>query len=145
MMQIRHCLTIAMMLLPALSYAMPQVCAPNICLDVDIAVTALEQKRGLQGREGLNPNQGMLFVFAQDDRSPFWMKDMKFPLDIIWMDAQGHIVFIGDHLPPCIKDPCAVYTPKTQARYVLEVQAGFADAQKWHVGDALKIKGVLGQ
>src|SRR5947208_11440214 len=57
--------------------------------------TTLFRSRGLQGKEGLKKNEGMLFIFEQDGLHRFWMKDMKFPIDIIWIDHRGAIITIA--------------------------------------------------
>ena len=118
-----------------------QVCAANACVDVEIVFKKADLERGLQGRQGLGSNRGMLFFFAADDRYRFWMKDMKFPIDIIWLDRQDRIVAIGENVPPCVADPCPVYGPPANARYVLEVSAGFSRAHAMKPGGHVIVKG----
>ena len=105
-----------------------RVCGADVCVNAEIVSTKADLERGLQGRAGLAKDHGMLFVFANDSRYRFWMKDMKFSLDILWLDSKGGIVAVGENLPPCAADPCAVYAPSQEARYVLEVEAGFSRA-----------------
>ena len=81
----------------------------------------------------------MLFVFDHDDRYRFWMKDMKFPIDIIWLDRRDRIVTIHENVSPCPADPCPVYTPPANARYVLEVSAGFSRAHDLKPGVRVSI------
>ena len=67
---------------------------------VDIAKTDLELSRGLSGRLNLASDNGMLFVFAKKDTSPiFWMKNMLFPIDIIWIDDEK-VVQIDKNIKP---------------------------------------------
>lgn len=99
----------------------------DVYLDVDIADTAQRQVQGLQHHNALLYNQGMLFLFAQPQVIPIWMKDMQFPIDIIWFDSSGNILHIEKNAQPCT-DNCIIYGQDiSQAKYVLEVAAGFAD------------------
>lgn len=111
----------------------------NVCVNVEIVSGKKDTQRGLQGRKGLGHNRGMLFVFDHDDRYRFWMKGMKFPIDIIWLDRQERIVAIGENVPPCPADPCPVYRPPANARYVLEVSAGFGRAHGLKPGSHVRI------
>jgi len=96
----------------------------GVQLTVDIAATPAERQQGLSGRDSLGAGRGMLFVF--DDSGPwgFWMKDMRFSIDIIWVDADGRVVTVAPSVSP--QSYPSVYTPTSPARYVLEVPAGFA-------------------
>lgn len=90
----------------------------------ELAVTPWERQQGLMFREELTAEQGMLFVFEEDGLYSFWMKNMKFPLDILWLDKNKRIVHIEENVPPCTTEPCPSYTPSLPARYVLELKAG---------------------
>jgi uncharacterized membrane protein (UPF0127 family) len=79
--------------------------------------------------------QGMLFVFAKDGTYSFWMKDMRFSIDIVWLDAAGRIVFAAEDVAP--QSYPAIITPRTKARYVLEVSAGYMRAHGISVGDTV--------
>jgi uncharacterized membrane protein (UPF0127 family) len=70
------------------------------------------------------------------------MKNMHFDLDMLWISLDGHIVFIGQDIPACTKDPCPVYTPNKPARYVLEINKGYTTSHHWMVGDKLDLKGI---
>ena len=103
------------------------VTAKNITLVVDLALTPDQQSRGLSGREKMSENQGMLFVMQSPGRYGFWMKEMKFPLDIFWLDAKGRAVYLKQNLQPCLTIlNCPTYTPGTDSLYVLETVAGFS-------------------
>jgi uncharacterized protein len=101
-------------------------------------VVASEEKmqKGLGGRDGLCPDCAMLFKFQQPGIYPFWMKDMRFSLDIIWIN-QGKIVYLKKNIPADSKD---VLTPSVQAESVLEVNAGTADKLGLKVGDSVAEK-----
>ena len=117
-----------------------RVCAADACVNAEVVTKKADQQRGLQGRTGLGQNQGMLFVFTKDERYRFWMKDMKFPIDILWLDSQGLIVSVSENAPVCLADPCPVYAPPQDARYVLEVGAGFSRAHGFISGARAVIK-----
>ncbi len=97
-------------------------------IKAELAVTPAERERGLMFREKLEADQGMLFVFDEEDLYSFWMKNTLIPLDIIWLNSHQQIVHIEKNVPPCRQDPCPGYMPRQPALYVLELQAGQAEA-----------------
>jgi uncharacterized membrane protein (UPF0127 family) len=103
-----------------------EVCFDGQCVKAEVAVTTEERQRGLQFRTTLGDDEGMLFIFPSIRRQSFWMKDTLIPLDIIWMDSDKRVVFLIPHILPCESEQCPVYTPDTDAGYVLEVNAGMA-------------------
>lgn len=105
---------------------------------VEIANDPAEMQKGLSGRESLEDGRGMLFVFGEQGQTAFWMKDMKFPLDIIWIQDET-IVDIAANLPPLAGDYVSTYSPRVPANYVLEVNAGFAAEHGIKEGDQVKI------
>ena len=96
----------------------------------DIAVTDEQRAKGLDIKNNLTENQGMLFVFEQPDKYGFWMKGMKFPIDIIWLDSNGAVTHIEHSLKPCPPSNsnlvCPVYFPEKESLYVLETVPGFS-------------------
>ncbi len=104
-------------------------------ISIEIAETPSELRRGLMYREGLSPNSGMLFIFEYEDKYGFWMKNMKFPIDIIWIDSDLKVVDIKKNAEPCIEEPCETYYPSDRARYVLEVPAGYFEERSIRIGD----------
>ena len=104
----------------------------NKMLDVQIAETDAQKTRGLMFQNALPDDQGMIFVFSQEQVVPIWMLNMQFPLDIIWLDANGNVIHIAKNVPPCKSAletaTCTVQNAEgKKAMYVLEVTAGFAD------------------
>jgi uncharacterized membrane protein (UPF0127 family) len=93
----------------------------------ELAVSDEERAQGLMFREKLNEDQAMLFLFEVEEVHSFWMKNMRFAIDILWLDSQKKIVHLESRVPPCAKDPCPTYVPASPASFVLEVQAGFAE------------------
>lgn len=103
-----------------------------------ISRTPEERKKGLGERESLEINKGMLFVFDTSDNWAIWMKGMKFPIDIIWIDENKKIVSIAQNVvtQPGKKDSeLAIYKPSAPAKYVLEINAGLANANGLAAGD----------
>ena len=105
---------------------------------VEAADTPAERMQGLSGRSGLSVNEGMLFTFDKPDAHGFWMKDMKFPLDIIWIDKDYRIVHIENNISPDTYPNS--YIPERKSRYVIELHSGFAKAHNFVVGQSLFIE-----
>jgi len=105
---------------------------------VGLADTPAQRAQGLSGRDSLAENTGLLFVFDRPGRHGFWMKDMKFSLDIIWI-MDDTIVDIWPNAPSPTKGNILRYAPKSQANYVLEVNSGFAEKYNIKVGDSVSI------
>jgi uncharacterized protein len=104
-------------------------------LIADLALTQDQQIKGLAIRNQLNESEGMLFVFQHPSRQSFWMKDMKFPIDIIWLDANRSVVHVVPNLEPCpIRGDCPGYLPDRDSLYVLETSAGFSERHNVRVG-----------
>ena len=122
----------------------PQVCHLGNCVTVEVVSKQDEMDRGLMYRTRLDQNKGMLFVFTHDDKFSFWMKNMHFNLDILWISLEGRIVFISRNVPACLKSPCPVYTPDKEARFVLELNSGYSASHHWKVGDKLDLNHFLG-
>lgn len=94
-------------------------------------------KLGLAKYDYLPINQGMLFVFQEDDYHGIWMKNMKFPIDIIWLDEDFSVVDIIDNVRP--ESYPKVFYPKDLARHVLELNAGRVEELEIIIGDNLDI------
>jgi uncharacterized membrane protein (UPF0127 family) len=114
-------------------------------IQAELAVTPDERARGLMFRESLAADRGMLFVFPVADFHGFWMKNCRFPIDIIWLSPEKKVVHIEKTVPPCKKDPCPSYGPMRKAKYVLEVVADFTGREKLRLGDSLDFDVDTGQ
>ena len=106
-------------------------------VSVDIASTEATREQGLSGRASLPEGTGMWFVFASDDTWGFWMKDMNFPIDMIWVDLTGRVVSVAASASP--NSYPHVFYPSAPARYVLEVPSGFAAAHDVVAGTTVSI------
>lgn len=119
-------------------------------LNVEIANTPAAQQQGLSGRKFMADNQGMLFEFSAEGGSAsgggngvkpaFWMKDMNFDLDFIWI-ADDKVVGITSDInhPNALADPLPTYSPPQPVNWVLEVNAGWAKKNNIAVGDVVKL------
>jgi uncharacterized membrane protein (UPF0127 family) len=93
---------------------------------VEVARTPTARARGLSGHAPLGEDEGMLFLFETADRYGFWMKDMLFPIDILWI-RDGVIVDVTSEASvPGPDGALSSYAPREPADTVLEVRAGFA-------------------
>lgn len=112
----------------------------SIRLKVEIADTIGKQKRGLSDRKNLKENEGMFFPMGTAGIYSFWMKDMRFPIDIIWI-YKGEIIDITENLlPPSGDETPANAASKELTDGVLEVNAGFVKKYNIEIGDRLIIK-----
>jgi uncharacterized membrane protein (UPF0127 family) len=106
-------------------------------IDAEIADTSARKQRGLSGRAALAEGHGMLFPYDQPGLHGFWMPDMHFDIDILWMRA-GRIVTVAPNVSK--DDPRAVYRPSEPADLVLELPAGTAERRGFRVGDAVAVE-----
>jgi len=106
---------------------------------VMLANNEAERARGLSGREKLGADEGMLFLFDTASHNGFWMRDMKFPLDIIFI-LDDKVVGIYENLPPAKdEDPSPpVYGGEHVSNRVLEINAGLSKKYGIGVGDVVR-------
>jgi uncharacterized membrane protein (UPF0127 family) len=114
------------------------VLASGAVYRVELARTAEQQAQGLMFRESLPENSGMLFLLPDNTVHKFWMKNTMIPLDMIWMDTQGKVLFVSSDTPPCTADPCPSYGPDLPAASVLEIAGGRAKKEKVEVGSVIR-------
>ena len=94
-------------------------------VSVELADTPALRAQGLSGRASLNEGEGMLFIFEEEGSWGFWMKDMLFPIDIVWAASDGRVISIAHDVSPSTY-PQGFYPREPRALYVLELPAGFA-------------------
>ena len=105
-------------------------------INIELADTAEKKSQGLSGRNGLPQNQGMLFVYDTPAFYSFWMKDMQFSIDIIWIDEDYKIIDITKGVSPDSFPQS--FQPQKPAQYVLEVNAGFGEKNNIKIGDTVE-------
>lgn len=109
----------------------------DLAIQVSYADTPAKLAKGLGGVESLRDREGMLFIFPRQDYYKMWMKDMKIPIDIIWINNDMEIVHIEQNVRP---DPYyATYISTQPARFVLEMNAFFTQEYGVEVGSRVTI------
>lgn len=100
----------------------------------EVADNFAKKASGLMFRDKLGKNEGMLFPFDSGGYHKFWMMNVKFPLDFIWIDGNKTIVDVTENAQPCLVS-CKSFTSKEKAQYVLEVNAGFVAKNRIKSGE----------
>lgn len=108
---------------------------------VELARSPLEVERGLGGKDSLGPDEGMFFVFPAPDRYAFWMRDMRFSIDVVWFDERLRVVDVKEDTSP--ESYPDMFAPSAPARYVLEVSAGYVAAHRIGVGTQASFEGAV--
>ena len=104
----------------------------------EVANNSASRAKGLSGHDPLGEKEGMLFIFEKSDAYTFWMKGMKFSLDIIWING-GKVVDISENLPPAGLTDLKLYSPREPANWVLEINAGSAKKFGVKIGDSVEL------
>lgn len=125
----------------------PVVTLGGVPFRVELAVTSQERVQGLSGHAPLAADEGMLFVFEKAQRHSFWMREMLFLLDMIWIDAECTVAHITRNAPPQAPDQSLSdlprYGPPVPVLYVLEINAGEAESTAIAVGSPVRFTGSL--
>jgi len=100
-----------------------------------IAESSEDRSKGLMYKKALDDNTGMLFIFEKEGFYSFWMKNVMFPLDILWFDEELDIIHITEDIPPCNSETCEVYVSPNPSKYVLEVNSNFVRNHNINIGD----------
>ena len=101
---------------------------------VELAITDAQKEKGLGYRDSLAPNHGMLFPYDHPEKYSFWMKGMRFPIDILWI-RDSKIIDISKNVPIATSSVLPIYSPQEPANQVLEVNAGVSDKDGIKIGD----------
>jgi hypothetical protein len=114
---------------------------PNGAIVAEVVDTKASRELGLSGRTSMRDNEGMLFVFDYPGQYGFWMKDMNFPLDIIWISQNGYVVYIEQNMTPesYLENPPKTAINNAQANYVLEMNAGMTEQYGLFLGSRVTI------
>lgn len=114
----------------------PTVNVDGNIFKVQVADDPAERRQGLSGQPALENDEGMIFIFEENGKHGFWMKDMNFSIDIIWIDQNFRVVHIEEMVSPSTFPES--FIPSVDARYVLEVYTGQAAAQGINLGDEVQ-------
>ena len=115
----------------------PVVRIGGIAIDVEVADTRTERIQGLSGRGSIEPIQGLLFIFDESDYHGVWMKDMNFPIDLIWINEDFEVIAITEGVLP--ESYPNIYEPPTPVLYLIETARYFSESFGIRVGDTVKI------
>jgi uncharacterized membrane protein (UPF0127 family) len=122
-------------------YRQVNVAVNDFVLIADVSASNEQKTKGLSVKDELAEKEAMLFVFDNEAQHTFWMKDMKFPIDIIWIDSNKTVVHIEHNLQPCSSELlCPTYKPTDDSLYVLETIGGFAKKHGIVEGTTLKFE-----
>ncbi len=146
-MQARQAMLAAVMLIAVPGYAgseeavrYGQVILPGgQALHVEVAESPIRRQLGYMFRERVGPEDGMIFLFEEAAFHSFWMKNVRFSLDLLWMAGDGTVVDASLETPPCREDPCPSYRPMARALYVLELAGGRAEKLGIRPGQTLQV------
>ena len=106
--------------------------------DLEVVRTREDMTRGLMFRESLDRDKGMIFVYEDEAKRSFWMKNTKISLDMIFIDSLGKIVEIKENVQPCEVEDCQSYV-SLPAKYVIEVNGGVVRDIGLGVGDIVDL------
>ena len=108
------------------------------CIKIEKSVSIQDQIKGLSFRESLPENQGMVFVLPDELIPRFWMKEMNFPIDMVWVSKDKKVIDWKENALPCETEPCPLFSPKEKIAFVLEVNSGFMQKNGIQVGEKLE-------
>jgi len=114
-----------------------QLTVGSVEIQVEVVDTPESIALGLSGRQSLPSKHGMLFVFERAGHYPFWMKEMHFPIDIVWIGSDWRVVEISSKIDPSTFPQR--FAPQQPSQYVLEVNTGFMETHQLEVGDLVKL------
>jgi uncharacterized protein len=121
-----------------------EVRAGGLVVHAELARTPQERVAGLGNRDSLAKDAGMLFVFPSAQQPTFWMKDMRFPLDFVWISAEKRVVQVTENVPPPASgtpdSALQIYAPAGPVQFVLEVNAGAVARGGVQVGDIVSFQ-----
>ena len=112
----------------------------KITFSAEVANTTKKKELGLSERKSLEQNKAMLFPFEKEGYYPFWMKNMKFPIDILYLSKNKVVQIIEEAKPPRNNEAPIIYTPQEPIDAVFEINAGSSKKYNIKVGDTVTIK-----
>lgn len=121
----------------------PKAVVNNNTFNLLLAKSDKETQIGLSEKKSLDENTGMLFVFSKPGYYSFWMKNMKFPIDIIYI-KNNKIVTIHENVQPprSVEESLQIYKPEEPADKVLEINAGLSKKHNIKKGNDIRIEGI---
>jgi uncharacterized membrane protein (UPF0127 family) len=123
---------------PAAPGVIPLKMPSGKVFQTELMIEDEDRAMGLMFRPSLPADRALLFVFDNVDFHGIWMKNCKFPIDIVWLDEGRRVVHVTPNVPPCKADPCPSYQPMRKAAYVIEMNAGAAKREKLALGSLVE-------
>ena len=108
-------------------------------IQLEVAETQQQQAMGFMFRSEIPTDRGMLFSFGPPRRVSFWMKNVRVPLDMVFL-RDGKVVAIAADVPPCTADPCSTYGPPEMVDSVIELRGGRAAELGLQAGDEIAVE-----
>lgn len=115
------------------------ICFGSNCFYAETSENQEDIMLGLMFRKYLDEDRGMLFVFPDFKNHSFWMKNTLIPLDVIWLNENMEVVYVGENIQPCGDGLCKGINPIEKSKYVLELNAGMAQKINLKIGDRLVV------
>lgn len=119
---------------PAAPVTIPLTLPSGKVMETEVMITDKDRARGVMFRPSLPANRALLFVFDEVAFHGIWMKNCRFPIDIVWLDESRKVVHVAARVPPCRAEPCPVYQPMRASAFVVEMNAGLARREKVVIG-----------
>lgn len=107
---------------------------------VEVADDSDERQLGLMDRESLDDDKGMIFVYEEEQKVAFWMKNTLISLDMVFLDDDLEVIDYFTDVPPCKADPCPHYIPQGNAKFIIELNAGKISEIALKRGDRVEYK-----
>lgn len=114
---------------------------PAAKIQIETVVSPEALQRGLSGRPALASGNGMFFVFPRLARHSMWMPDMRFSIDLVWLNEHMEIVSVHTGLKPCgpAGNPCPSYVAERMALYAIELPAGDVQKLGLRIGQSFRV------
>ncbi len=109
----------------------------EIPITVEMATTDASREKGLSERTSLPEGTGMIFTFGAPGRWGIWMKDMRFHIDIVWLDRKGKVITVEKNVAP--ETYPKIFVPESDAWYALELPAGETERYLIAPGDMISL------
>ena len=114
-----------------------KICFQNNCFKIETVESEKDLSIGLMYRDMLDTDEGMLFIFPEEAKHSFWMRNTLISLDIIWLDKDKKVIYIKEGAQPCKEEICETFKPDKDALYVLEINAGKVREISLNIGDEM--------
>ena len=119
----------------------PQFCFNGQCINLEIAQSDEERALGLMFRESLGKDEWMVFLFPKEDYHGMWMRNVRIPLDILWINKENKVVHIVS-APPCEEDDCISYKSQELNSFAIELNSWEAKNLWIGIWDIVELKGI---